>query len=342
MPSRAGSSARLVVTPGDPDGIGPEVVWKAIRANHGKWKRHGILCVGARKPFDRLKARIIEADPDHLVPPKESRPYIWLLESPTRADPARLLEGYQAGWSIETATALVRDGTFDALVTGPIHKERLNQGGYHYAGHTDFLADLCREDGIAPKVTMMLANDMLRVSLVTTHISVNEVPARLSRTGIIAAANHTIEALRDAWGIRRPKVAICALNPHAGEGGLFGREEIEMIAPAIAELRKKWGKGATLSDPLPADTLFAKHIAAKPRERADAVVCMYHDQGLIPVKLIDFPHTVNVTLGLPIIRTSVDHGTGFDIAWKNRADSRSFESALNLAAHLTKKRRGMK
>jgi 4-hydroxythreonine-4-phosphate dehydrogenase len=342
MPSQEGSRTRLVVTPGDPDGIGPEIVWKALRRNHSRWKRHAVLCVGARKPFDRLNARVIEADPENLIPPQETRPHVWLLEAPTRTDPAQLLEGYQVGWSIETAVMLVREGSFDALVTGPIHKERMNRGGYRHAGHTDFLAELCKEDGLTPKVTMMLANETLRVSLVTTHVSVNEVPARLSRSGIVAATDHTIAALRNWWGIRRPKIAICALNPHAGEAGLFGREEIDVIAPAVAELRKKWGKVATLSDPLPADTLFAKHIAAKPRDRADAVVCMYHDQGLIPVKLIDFPRTVNITLGLPIVRTSVDHGTGFDIAWKNRADPRSFESALDLALRLTKKKRGRK
>lgn len=332
---------KLAVTPGDPAGIGPEVVWKSVRKNHQKWRSTPLLCIGAREPFDRLGARVIVADPENLTSPKERRPHIWLLESPVHANPKILLAGYQAGWSIETATALVQSGECAALVTGPIHKERLNRGGYAYAGHTDFLAELCGAGGRrkALDVTMMLANDTLRVSLVTTHCSLASVPKRLTHENIARAINQTIESLQSWWGISRPKIAICSLNPHAGESGLFGREEIEVIAPTIRALRKKWGSRATLSDPLPADTLFANHIAARPRARADAVVAMYHDQGLTPVKLIDFPRTVNITLGLPIVRTSVDHGTGFDIAGKNLADFRSFESATNLALKLIQKRK---
>lgn len=327
---------RLVVTPGDPDGIGPEIVWKALQNHHAKWKSHVILCVGARKPFDDLGARVITADLEELDPPKESKPFVWLLETPTQTDPKLLLEGYQAGWSIETAAELVQSGEFDALVTGPIHKERLNQGGYAFSGHTDFLAAIAGDPPVP--VTMMLANETLRVSLVTTHISVANVPARLTREGILRAAEQTLMALTSWWGLKKPKLAICALNPHAGEGGLFGREEIEVITPAIETLKKKWAGRAEITGPLPADTLFANHVAQKPSERADAVLAMYHDQGLTPVKLIDFPHTVNVTLGLPFIRTSVDHGTGFDIAGKNKADPRSFESATELALHLIQKR----
>lgn len=338
-------AAKLAVTPGDPDGIGPEVVWKAIRKNHAKWRSTPLLCVGARDPFDRLGAKVIVADPNRLVPPKTRGPYVWLLEAPVHSDPSVFLPGYQAGWSIETAAELVKSGACAALVTGPIHKERLNRGGYAYTGHTDFLADLCspKKNGAKPvDVTMMLANDKLRVSLVTTHCSLAAVPGKLKRENIARAVDQTVESLRRWWGISKPRVAICALNPHAGESGLFGREEIELIEPAIRALRKKWGSRAVLSDPLPADTLFANQIAAKPADRAHAVIAMYHDQGLTPVKLIDFPHTVNVTLGLPILRTSVDHGTAFDIAGKNRADARSFESATNLALKLIQQRKRRK
>ncbi|MBC7384682.1 MAG: 4-hydroxythreonine-4-phosphate dehydrogenase PdxA [Cryobacterium sp.] len=329
--------SRLVVTPGDPDGIGPEVVWKAIVNQHTKWKSHSLLCVGARKPFDALGARVISAELDDLTPPKESKPFVWLLETPTQTDPKLLLEGYQAGWAIETAASLVGSGEFDALVTGPIHKERLNLGGYAFTGHTDFLAALSAEPPLA--VTMMLANSTLRVSLVTTHVSLAQVSPRITREALFRATEQTLDALLGWWGIKKPRVAICALNPHAGEAGLFGREEIDVIAPAITELRKKWGTRAEIVGPLPADTLFANHVNAKPGDRADAVVALYHDQGLIPVKLIDFPHTVNITLGLPFIRTSVDHGTGFDIAGKNLADPRSFESATELALQLIQKRK---
>jgi 4-hydroxythreonine-4-phosphate dehydrogenase len=330
-------SKKFVVTPGDPDGIGPEVVWKALRKHSKDWKKNPLLCVGARRPFDQMEARVILADPENLTPPKESRPHVWLLEAPTQCDPKYLLEGYQSGWSIETAASLVQSGEFAALITGPIHKERLNRGGYAYSGHTDFLAALAGSP--APDVTMMLANDILRVSLVTTHISLADVPRKLSREKIHRACNQTLESLKTWWGIRKPKIAVCALNPHAGESGLFGREELDLINPAIAALRKEWGTRASISDALPADTFFANHIAAKPKDRVDAVVCMYHDQGLIPVKLIDFPHTINITLGLPFLRTSVDHGTGFDIAGKGVADSRSFESAVALAVKLSKKRK---
>ncbi len=326
--------ANLVVTPGDPDGIGPEIVWKSIRRNHSRWKNHSLLCIGARAPFDRLGARVLLADPENLTAPKDPKPHVWLLEAPTQTDPKLLLAGYQAGWSIETAASLVLSKEFAALITGPIHKGRLNHGGYAFAGHTDFLSALC---GTPPvPVTMMLANEILRVSLVTTHCSLASVSGKLSRENITRATEQTILALRERWGIRTPKISVCSLNPHSGENGLFGREEIELIQPTLAALRKKWKGKALIGDALPADTLFANHIAAPPRSRADAVVCMYHDQGLIPVKLVDFPHTVNVTLGLPLIRTSVDHGTAFDIAGKNRADPRSFESATELALRLAK------
>lgn len=328
--------ARLVVTPGDPDGIGPEVVWKSIRKNHEQWKKNSVLCIGARKPFDALGALVITADIDDLTPPKENKPHVWLLETPTQTDPKLHLEGYQAGWAIETAAMLVQSGDFDALVTGPIHKDRLNQGGYAFSGHTDFLAALSGDP--APEVTMMLVNSTLRISLVTTHLSLASVSSKVTSSAVRRACEQTFQALSEWWGLKKPKIAVCALNPHAGENGLFGREEIEVIFPTIEALRKEWGTRATLTDPLPADTLFANHVAAKPGDRADAVVCMYHDQGLIPVKLIDFPHTVNVTLGLPFIRTSVDHGTGFDIAGKNLADPRSFESAFQLALQLIQKR----
>ena len=334
------SKAMLAVTPGDPAGIGPEVVWKAIQKNYRRWRTSAsLLCVGARAPFDRLGARVLLADPEELSPPNESRPHVWLLEAPVSTAPKRLLPGYQAGWSVEVAAGLVLSGECGALVTGPIHKERLNLGGYAYSGHTDFLAALCSPSGKPLPVTMMLANKTLRVSLVTTHCSLASVSKLLRPENITRTIEHTITALRTQWGIKRPRISICALNPHAGESGLFGREEIELILPVIRSLRKRWGARAEISDPLPADTLFANHVAAGPRDRADAVVAMYHDQGLTPVKLIDFPHTVNITLGLPIIRTSVDHGTGFDIAGKNLADFRSLETATDLALALLKKRK---
>lgn len=326
----------LVVTPGDPSGIGPEIVWKTLQTPLFRRRGVDVLCIGSRHPFDRLKAPIIEADLGSIArgvrPPKSTQPFVWILSAPDQTPKQnQLIEGFQSGWSIEQATRLVLDKKAIALVTGPISKERLQQGGYSYSGHTEFLAELCQVD----EVTMMLANQDLRITLVTTHIALKDVSKKMTREKVRRAILHTAEHLRSWWGIRKPKIAIAALNPHAGESGLFGREEIEIISPEIQSLNQKSQNRYQLFGPLPADTLFAHHIMAKSKDRYDAVVCMYHDQGLIPVKLLDFPNTVNITLGLPIIRTSVDHGVAFDIAWKNQADPSSFRAAAKLAIELT-------
>ncbi|MBC7693020.1 MAG: 4-hydroxythreonine-4-phosphate dehydrogenase PdxA [Methylotenera sp.] len=338
----------LAVTPGDPQGIGPEIVWKAIQRHSKFFKNFALLCVGAEKPFKKLGAPIIEVDSSGFEYPDSKKPFVWLLPAPTKVENNAFLPGYQSGWSLETATRLVQIGIAQALVTGPISKERLQRGGYPYSGHTDFLADLCGKNDItqelppavSPEVTMMLANDQLRISLVTTHISLKDVPSRLTAQALQRAVLHTADHLRNSLGIKNPRIAVAALNPHAGEEGLFGREEIEVITPELLNLKKQARGKFKIFGPLPADTLFAKHILAPKKERYDAVVCMYHDQGLIPVKLLDFPHTVNVTLGLPIIRTSVDHGTGFDIAGKDMADPSSFISAVQLASEMISKKSG--
>ncbi len=318
----------LVLTPGDPGGIGPEVTWKAIRRLGAK--APPILCVGAAEPFRKLRAPVIETSIDEFASRPKSRkgPAVWLVRAPEGAP------GYQAGWSIQVATQMVLRKTARALVTGPISKERLQQGGFKYSGHTDFLAALCG----TREVTMMLANDKLRVSLVTIHVGLNRVAAAVTAGELRRAVDQTVAGLRSWWGIRKPRIGIAALNPHAGENGLFGREEIDVIAPEIDALRRRYASAATLEGPLPADTLFAKHVETPKNRRFDAVICMYHDQGLIPVKLLDFHRTVNVTLGLPIVRTSVDHGVGFDIAGKGVANPSSMESAIRLAVRLTTQR----
>jgi len=234
------SRTLLAVTPGDPEGIGPEIVWKTLRQNLFQKKKVDLLCIGARKPFERLKAPIVEIDLDSLQkgfkPPQSSKPFIWLLPAPQKTPrKGQLLEGYQSGWAIEQATRLVQSKHAAALVTGPISKERLQRGGYLYAGHTDFLADLCD----IQEVTMMLANQTLRITLVTTHIGLKDVSSVITREKIRRAILHTADHLRSWWGITQPKIAIAALNPHAGESGLFGREEIEIITPEISSLRKK-------------------------------------------------------------------------------------------------------
>jgi 4-hydroxythreonine-4-phosphate dehydrogenase len=331
----------LIITPGDPAGVGPEIVWKALRSKRAakKWKGFSILCVGARRPFEELGAPIIEVEvgegaSQELQPPHRSGPHIWLLPAPTRS--SKFLPGFQSGWSIQTAARLIQQGQAQALVTGPISKERLQKGGFPYVGHTDFLADLC---GVKEEVTMMLANDQLRVTLVTTHLALKDVPRAITRQKIRRAVLQTVEHLHNWWGIRCPRVAVAALNPHAGEAGILGREEIDTIEPELRALRKAARGHYLLEGPLPADTLFAKHALATKKQRYDAVVCMYHDQGLIPVKQLDFSKTVNVTLGLPLIRTSVDHGVAFDIAGKGIADPSSFEAAVDLAVQILGKRK---
>lgn len=323
------SDPLFVVTPGDPEGIGPEVFWKSL---HTSSIQKRILCVGSKTPFLRQGAPIVEvfSEGDFIKIKKNNpqNPTVYLLAAPEKK--TKSLPGFQSGWSIEAATRLALSKSAAAIITGPISKDRLQKGGYAFPGHTEFLAHLCK----SRSVTMMLANEKLRVTLVTTHQSLQSVPRSLTRAKIRACVLNTVQSLRRGWGISHPRVAIAALNPHAGEGGIFGKEELRVIAPETASLRKKLKNHATLIGPLPADTLFANHIVAPAQKRYDAVVCMYHDQGLIPVKLLDFPNTVNITLGLPIIRTSVDHGVGFDIVGQNKADPSSMRAAIALAARL--------
>jgi 4-hydroxythreonine-4-phosphate dehydrogenase len=333
------TKAILAITPGDPDGIGPEIVWKAVQSL-GKSTGYDLLCVGAKLPFTRLGARVVEASPadislSRLKPPSDlTEPYIWLLAAPEKAPEGTNLAGYQSGWSIEQATQLVLSGKAAALVTGPISKDRLQKGGFFYPGHTEFLADLCSSQS----VTMMLANQFLRVSLVTVHMGIKEVPTALTRKELRRAILQTAEGLSRLWGIKKPRIGVTALNPHAGESGLFGNEETKIIQPEIEALTLTHSQEFEISGPYPADTLFAKQNLTPPGQRFDAIVCMYHDQGLIPVKLLDFHKTVNITLGLPMIRTSVDHGVGFDIAGKGIADPSSLCAAIDLAIDFMQKK----
>jgi 4-hydroxythreonine-4-phosphate dehydrogenase len=348
-------SRRLIlITPGDPAGIGPEIAAKIFQARGRKslasrYPDMRFACVGARAPFEKLGAKIlpfVEAGYARNASAKnvlandfgDFGNHIPLLSAPTLAPKkSLLLEGYQSGWAIEKTTRLIQEGVASAIVTGPISKDRLQRGGFKYTGHTDFLADLC---GVK-EVTMMLANEQLRISLATVHIGLKDVPKALTREKLRRAVLHTVDSLKNWWRISKPRVAVAALNPHAGEEGLFGDEEIRVITPEIQSLQKDAKhRGYSLVGPLPADTLFANHVMARsqnrPENRFDAVVCMYHDQGLIPVKLLDFPRTVNVTLGLPIVRTSVDHGVAFDIAGQNIADPSSLESAIELAVDIVR------
>jgi 4-hydroxythreonine-4-phosphate dehydrogenase len=315
----------IAVTPGDPSGIGPEVLWKAL-LKHPQWSSR-LLVIGAREPFERLGSRI-HTYSSQTLSKKNSRPTINLLEAPRSNKSGLLLEGYQAGWSIQKAVELIQAGVCQSLVTGPIDKARLRQGGFKFNGHTDFLSEL---SGEVP-VTMMLANPKLRVSLVTTHCSLVDVSKYITFKSVQETIERTYQYLRH-WGIQKPKIDVLGLNPHAGEKGLFGQEEQRVISPVIRRIQKKLGNKIALAGPFSADGYFAERfgLRGKKNSSTDAVICMYHDQGLIPVKMINFKETINITLGLPFLRTSVDHGTAFDIVGKKTADPSSMIAALKFA-----------
>jgi 4-hydroxythreonine-4-phosphate dehydrogenase len=230
--------------------------------------------------------------------------------------------------SIEQATRLAQAGRVGGVVTNPINKAALYQAGFAYPGHTEFLAALT---GATGQQIMMLASPMLRVVPVTVHASLRDSIAMLTTGMIVAAARTTAAALRRDFGLAAPRLAVAGLNPHAGEQGALGSEETTLVQPAIDALR---AEGIDVSGPWPPDTMFT----AAARARYDVAICMYHDQALIPLKTLDMDHGVNVTLGLPIVRTSPDHGTAFDIAGKGIADPTSLIAAIELAAQLAARR----
>jgi 4-hydroxythreonine-4-phosphate dehydrogenase len=242
---------------------------------------------------------------------------------PTADERARALRaGRVTGHAVERAVRLVQSGDADAIVTAPAHKHALHLAGFPYPGHTEWLAHLAGD----VETAMMLAADRLRVVLVTTHVALRDVPALVTVDRVVRTGRITQAALRELWGIAEPKLALCALNPHAGESGLFGDEDDRVLRPAALQL------GAT--GPLPADTVFVRAL----RGEFDAVLAPYHDVGMTAIKVAAFGRGVNVTLGLPFIRTSPDHGTAFDIAGRGIADASSMRAALELAVELAARR----
>jgi 4-hydroxythreonine-4-phosphate dehydrogenase len=307
----------LVITPGDPEGIGPEVTLKALGRLLPELRGQSVVLFGSAKPYGKKLQKLRGIS-------------LQLIEPPLRSSP-----GWQAGWAVETAARFVLSAPRSrALVTGPVSKERLQKAGFPYQGHTDFLAALTR----APEVSMMLANETFRVVLVTNHIPLSEVPSRITPERLGIAVRNAVRFCAGDLGIARPKIAILALNPHAGESGLMGLEESRVLEPFLRRVRKRYPE-VGFTGPHPADSFFALEAARPPRLRHSAVVALYHDQGLIPLKLSGFSESMNMTLGLPIIRTSVDHGTAFDIAGKNRADPGSMIYAIRMALKILKTRR---
>jgi 4-hydroxythreonine-4-phosphate dehydrogenase len=315
------SVIRIALSTGDPAGIGPEVALKA--AQDERLSGVEVTLVGDPALLREAARRLGLREPSRVAPSLASPLAVLFSGSPSAES------GRAAVSAVREAMKLVRGGTADALVTAPINKEALGLAGEKYPGHTELLA----EELNAPRTRMMLAGGPLRVVLVTTHLALSDVPRTLTVEGVRDTILTAHEALRADFGIARPKIAVCALNPHASDGGRFGDEEARILRPAL-EAAKKLGAEAT--GPHPADTLFAK--AARKTSGIDAVISMYHDQGLIPVKLAAFGAAVNVTLGIPIVRTSPDHGTAYDIAGKGEAEHDSIVHAVQVACEIVKAR----
>lgn len=297
---------------GEPGGVGPELAVRAFHALKGQAGEHPLRLIGDPDVFRACG----EIGGEVLIATRPvSKP-----RKPGVAEPENALAVTDA---IETAADLTRDGATAAVVTAPIHKASMIAGGFAFPGHTEFLEHLTG----AERAVMMLVGGGLRVVPSTIHVPLAEVPGRLSVKVIVETGEIILEALRRDFGIDRPRLAVAGLNPHAGEAGELGREEIEIVAPAVEALR---GGGHDVRGPLSADTMFH----AEARAKYDAALCMYHDQALIPLKTLAFWDGVNVTLGLPIVRTSPDHGTALGIAGTGKADLRSMLAAIGLAAKM--------
>lgn len=306
----------IAVTSGEPAGIGPEI---CLRLS-GRECAARVVVLGDRSLF-AARAERLGLSGDGLD----------VLHVPLRrpAQAGRLDAG-NAPYVLEMldrALAGCRSGEFAAMVTAPVHKGIINEAGIPFTGHTEYLA----EKTGTPRVVMMLAGAGLRVALATTHLPLKEVPAAITQPNLETTIRILHADLVGKFGIARPRILVAGLNPHAGEGGHIGREEIEVIAPVLEKLR---GEGMDLAGPLPADTLFTRGVL----DGTDAQLAMYHDQGLAVLKYAAFEDGINITLGLPIIRTSVDHGTALDLAGSGRADPRSLFAAVDLAAELARRR----
>jgi len=326
----------IALTMGEPAGVGAEIALKA-------WMRREELSL---PPFfllddprrlarlaEKLNWRVDVAEID--VPADTEQAFDQYLPVLPRPLPGSVLPGTPNPANacavlsaIEDAAGLVQDGAAAALVTNPINKAVLYEAGFRHPGHTEYLAELAGPD---TKPVMMLACPGLRVVPVTIHIPLREVAERLDQGEIECVIRITAHALKSDFGVKNPQIVVAGLNPHAGEGGAMGREEIEIIKPAVDVLKSE---GIHVLGPAPADTLFHERM----RPTYDAAICMYHDQALIPIKTIDFHNGVNITLGLPFVRTSPDHGTAFEIAGTGVADERSLVAAIREAAAMAERR----
>lgn len=324
---------RIALTPGEPAGIGPELAVKLAAGGHSAQ----LVAVADPQLLEDTAARLRQ--PLELIPfdPGQAAAetpagglHILPVEMASAAAPGQLdtANGPYVLETLRRAAGGCLSREFDALVTGPVHKGVINDAGIAFSGHTEFFAELAGVE----RVVMMLAAEELRVALVTTHLPLKDVSAAITPQRLEQIITILHRSLRDQFRIERPRIGVCGLNPHAGEGGHLGREEIDIIEPSLEKLR---ARGIELIGPLPADTLFTPPQLA----RCDAVLAMYHDQGLPVLKFKGFGHAVNITLGLPFIRTSVDHGTALNIAGRGIADGGSLRAALSQAVELAQLRR---
>ncbi|MBY6187157.1 4-hydroxythreonine-4-phosphate dehydrogenase PdxA [Marinobacter hydrocarbonoclasticus] len=319
---------RIAVTPGEPAGIGPDLVIKLAQQD---WPVELVICADPDLMTQRAKMLGL---PLSLRPYQPSQPARAQQAGTLTIAPAKLAAPVKPGQLDESNSGYVVDtlrfacehnlsGEFAAVVTGPVHKGIINQAGISFSGHTEFFA----QQAGCQDVVMMLATEGLQVALVTTHIPLAYVSKAITPARLEKVIRILHQDLQDKFAIERPRILVCGLNPHAGEGGHLGREELEVIEPTLAALRSE---GMLLTGPLPADTLFQP----KYLEQADVVLAMYHDQGLPVLKYKGFGRALNITLGLPFIRTSVDHGTALELAGTDQADCGSFRVALSKAIEL--------
>nr|WP_272890789.1 4-hydroxythreonine-4-phosphate dehydrogenase PdxA [Stutzerimonas sp. S1] len=324
-------SRPFALTPGEPAGIGPDLCLLQAR----QAQPHALVAIASRSLLAErakqlgLRIELLAAGPNHW--PTEPAPagalYVWDTALATPAV-AGQLDARNGRYVLETLTRAGQgclDGVFAGMITAPVHKGVINEAGIPFSGHTEFLAELTHTE----QVVMMLATRGLRVALVTTHLPLKDVAAAITAERLERVARILHADLVDKFGITQPRILVCGLNPHAGEGGHLGREELEIIEPTLQRLR---AEGMNLVGPLPADTLFTP----KNLEHCDAVLAMYHDQGLPVLKYKGFGAAVNVTLGLPIVRTSVDHGTALDLAGSGNIDTGSLQVALETAFQMAR------
>lgn len=328
------SAPRLfALTPGEPAGIGPDLC--LLQAHQAQ--PEALVAIASRELL-AARARQLELDIELISvgpgawpsqPATVGSLYVWDTPLAAQSAPGQL-DAANASYVLQTLTRACQgcqDGTFAAMITAPVHKGVINEAGIPFSGHTEFLAEMTN----TPQVVMMLATRGLRVALVTTHLPLKDVAAAITAERLERVTRILHSDLQSKFGIARPRILVCGLNPHAGEGGHLGREEIEVIEPVLEGLRNE---GMQLIGPLPADTLFTP----KNLEQADAVLAMYHDQGLPVLKFKGFGAALNVTLGLPIIRTSVDHGTALDLAGTGKIDTGSLHVALETAYQMATSR----